>query len=196
MLNEIKTKEGSTEVNTTKDHLSNVGVGNTGADEDGGTIVEVVVGTGKLLPHLENHTKNETVEHAGSIEHGEEGFVGNLLVFLVLLVNFTELNLQDAVVLRDTIELDHSGLGSLNLAPSVVKARSLREHKNADTEDQAPCESDTKSDPPRTGIITVLSTVVDAVGDENTESDEQLIGTAEGVSYLEHFDNALIVDEL
>ena len=66
VLHDVETEEGAEDVDGTEDDLGDEGVLNTNRLEDGGTVVEEVVGTGELLQTLHDHTKEGTVYELAS----------------------------------------------------------------------------------------------------------------------------------
>lgn len=77
-------------------------------------------------------------------------------------------------------------LGGLDL-PAVLAELPpgrLAHHQHADGHDGGGNEADTHGDAPRGGGLDALRTVVDTIGDEDAEGDEQLVGGDEGTTDL------------
>lgn len=150
----------------------------------GGTrtyVVEEVVGTGKLLQRLKNHTQEDTVEHTGSSEELVPLLV--LRLGVELLLDLVQLFDDAVVVLGDTVELGEVATGVVDAAMTVVETRRLGEEEHATTEDKGEEEGQTQSDTPLSGTtLEVLGAQVDEVGEEDTEGDEELVATDDGTT--------------
>ena len=142
VLNNVETTKGGSKVDSSENDLSDERVGDTGTLEDGGTIVEEVVGASELLQSLEDNTQKNTVQHAWG---GDKfvPFLGLLLFSVELRLDFSQLADDDDVVLWDTVETGHSRTGSVNLAVAVVEARAFRKHGHAETKDECEQEGQT-----------------------------------------------------
>jgi hypothetical protein len=62
---------------------------------------------------------------------------------------------------------------------AVIVSGTLGEEGHAHTEDDGPDVSDSQGDAPRSSISALFSSEVDAVGNEDSESDEKLVSTGE-----------------
>lgn len=181
VLNDIETAKGGSEVDGTQDDLGDEAVGDTSTLHDGGTVVEEVVGTGKLLQRLKNHAQEDTVEHARSSEE----LVPLLLLGLgvKLLLDLVQLFDDAVVVLGDTVELGEVATGVVDTAVTVVETRRLGEEEHATTEGKGEEEGQTQSDTPLGGTaLDILGAKVDEVGEEDTEGDEELVATDDGTT--------------
>lgn len=184
VLNNIQARQGHTEVDSAKNDLGDERVAQTDTLEDAGSVVEDEVGTGQLLQRLQSDSKHSTVEHARTSENLVPGSIASVLLLVQLLLHIGHLLSNNAVVGRDTVELRHDVASLLNTTVTVGITRGLGQEESTDTQDQGPGETDTHGDTPRSTGVDVHSTVVDDVGDEDTEGDEQLEGTDHGTTDL------------
>jgi hypothetical protein len=184
VLDNVKTGKGHTEVDSTEDDGGDVGVAQSNTLEDTGSVVEDEVGTSQLLEGLEGNSEDDTVEHAGTSEDLLPGSVtvGELLLKLDLHVGHLLSN--DAVVVGDTVELAHNIASLLGTAVTVGETGGLGKEEGTNTEDKRPGKSNAHGDAPRSIVFESLSAEVDNVGDEDTESDEQLESTDHGTADL------------
>lgn len=183
VLDNVQTREGHTEVDSTEDDLGDVAV-QTNGREDTVTEVEDEVGTGELLQRLQHDTQDGTVEHARAgedlVPRGLAGFV--LLFELVLHVLHL---LRDAAVVRGhTVQLAHDLAGFLEAAVAVGVAGRLGQEQGTDTQDERPGKANTHGDTPRSSRVDGVRAVVDNVRDEDTKRNEQLEGTDHGTTDL------------
>lgn len=145
-------------------------------------IIEEVVGTSQLLQRLQNHTQGDTVQHARS---GDELVPHLLLGFGVeLLLDLLDFLEDDAVVLGDTIELGHGVTSTIDTAVTELETWALREASHATTENESKEEGKTQGNPPLLSAFEMLGSQVNAVGKEDTKSDEQLVATDHGTTDL------------
>lgn len=70
------------------------------------------------------------------------------------------------------------------MAVTVVVPGAFREESHADAENDGPEVGDPHGDAPGSGTVEILSAKVDAIGDEDTQRDEELVCADEGSSYV------------
>lgn len=184
VLDNVQTRQGHTKVNGTQNDLSNEGVAQTNTLEDAGSVVEDEVGTGQLLQRLQSNTKHSTVEHARAGEDLVPGSLSDRLLLIQLLLHIGHLLSDNTVVGGNTVELSHNFAGLLDTAVTVGETRGLGQEEGTNTQNQGPGKTDTHGDTPRGTGVDVDGTVVDDIGDEDTESDEQLESTDHGTTDL------------
>lgn len=152
------------------------------------THVEEVVGTGKLLEHLECHHEERAVE-LPVLEREAVPEAGlDLLLVLKRALHVLELATDHLVVLGlldgDTARPCERLAGLVEAALAREPTGRLGHGEDTDTEDDGPDETDTDEGPPGAGALDVTGADGDTVGNENTESDEQLVcggkGTTDG----------------
>lgn len=184
LLADVQTTEGGEDVDGTEDHGGDVRVGDTDGREDLGSVVEEEVGTGELLQGLQGHTDEDTTEHSRGSEDLEPLGLATGNLSLVLLANLSQLVLDLRVVDRDARDKSQ-GLGGLGLSTTaVLPAGRLAHDQHAGAHDSGGDETDAHGDAPRALGLDGLGAVVDTVGDEDTEGDEQLVGGDESTTGL------------
>lgn len=184
LLADVQTTEGGEDVDGTEDHGGDVRVGDTDGGEDLGSVVEEEVGTGKLLQGLESHADEDTTEHGRGSEDLEPLGLATGNLSLVLLANLSQLVLNLRVVGLNARDKSQ-GLGGIGLSTTaVLPARRFTHGQHAGTHDRGGDETDAHGDAPRALGLDGLGTVVDTVGDEDTEGDEQLVSGDEGTTGL------------
>lgn len=186
VLNHVQTNEGDTKVDTVENDLSDKRV-DLHRLEDGGTVVEEVVGTGKLLEHLQSHTKGDTISHAGSSEHADKLLDGaklDLVFSAELALNFCNLSVDSPVVFRCTVYTANGLLGSLLMSVSEVVSRSLWEEQNTESKDESPDPSQANDDSPtaRVAALVLDGAVVEAGSEPDAHGDEELVSANHGTS--------------
>lgn len=180
VLNDVETTEGSTEVNSTQNDLSDEAVVDTSTSHDGSSVVEEVVGTGELLQRLEDHTQDDTEEHARG---GQELVPFLLLAFSrLLLTNLIQFFQDTVVVFRNAIELGQVTTGIIDTAMTEVKTRRFGEEEHTTTQGQGKDKGQAQGDTPLSGVFDMLGTQVEEVGQEDTKSDKQLVATDNGTT--------------
>lgn len=151
VLDQIQTDEGDTEVDTVEDHLCHVAVVDAHATENGGTIVEKVVGAGQLLEHLQDDAEQEAIGHTRGAEHGDilaNGPVLDLIVGLELGFDLLEFGVHGIVVGRGTENTDHRLAGLVDAAATVVVSRRFGEEEDSDTQNCGKNPADADDDAP------------------------------------------------
>lgn len=203
ILDHIETTKGSSEVDRAENNLGDEAVIEPGTLHDGGSlrtlvhvfrdgrqkrgdrktyVVEKVVGACQLLQGLQNHTQNDTVEHARS---SNELMPLLLLRFrLELILNLIHLLDDAVVVLGDAVELGQVGAGSFGITLAVVVTRRFGEAKHTTTQGDGEEEGQAQGDTPLAGVGEGFGTQVDAVGQEDTEGDEQLVAANNGTTNM------------
>jgi hypothetical protein len=176
VLDHVQAQEGGAEVDAAQDHLRHVAVLDPGALKDGGAVVEEVVGAGQLLEGLQDDTDHETILHARGAQHHEPGDPAARHFLFVFLLNLVKLQLQGPVVLRDAVDLGERRDGLVDFSVSVVPTGTLGEEGHAPAEDDGPEVRDAHGDAPGAGVGAGLGAEIDAVGDEDAQRDEELVG--------------------
>lgn len=150
--NNVKTTESADNVDGTENDLGDVGVAETSSLENGCTVVEEEVGTGKLLTSLESHPENSTVGHTGTSEAlvplGADS--GSLLVKLD--TNVVDLVADFLVFGVDTGVAGNDVAGLVLTTGAVGETGRLGEEEDTDTEDEGPEERDTVGDSPLSAV--------------------------------------------
>lgn len=178
-LHNPQSHKGHAKVDSAHDDLGDIAVAETGGGEDGVTVVEDEVGAGELLQGLDANSKQGTPEHGGTSENFVPGRgAGGLLLFEFFL-HFLQLRDDLSVVGGDTGKLAHDFAGLVSLALTIQETGGFRKEHDSEGEKKRPSETDAHGDTPGSGRVDSLSTEVDNVGNEDTESDEQLEGTEE-----------------
>lgn len=186
MLNHVQTDEGDAKVDTVEDDLGNKRV-DLHRLEDGRAVVEEVVGASELLEHLKGHTKSNTISHAGSLEHGNELLdraILDLVFTAQLALDFDNLSVHCPVVFRGTIHSADCLFGPLLFPVSEIESRSFREGQDTDTKADGPNPTETNNNTPATRVVSLVldSAVVEAGGQPDSHSDEELVGANHGTT--------------
>ena len=180
VLDDVETTESGTEVDGTQNDLSDKAVVDTSTSHDGSSVVEEVVGTGELLQRLQDHTQDDTEEHARG---GQELVPFLLLAFSgLLLTDLIEFFQDTVVVLRNTVELGQVATGLINTTLTEVETRRFGEEQHATTQGQSKDKGQAQGDTPLSGVLDMLGTQVEEVGQEDTKGDKQLVATDNGTT--------------
>ena len=178
VLDHVQTAKGGDEVDGAEDDRGDEAVGEPGALEDGGTVVEEVVGAGELLQALQEHAEGNPVEHARAGQKLVPHLHTRLGVELLLdLVEFLD---DHAVVLGHPVQLGHGAPGTVDLAVAILEARGFGEEGHAAAQDQGENDGQTKGDAPLGGAVQALGSQVDQVGNEDPQRHEQLVAADHG----------------
>jgi hypothetical protein len=141
-------------------------------------VLTYVVGTSELLTGLENHTKESAVQHAGTGEDLVPGVVTTGTLGLKLLLNLTDLAVDECAVRVDTVEAGHVHAGLLVATLAVGKTGGLGQEQDSATEDDSPESRQAVGNAPLRVVGVILRcAVVDHVGSPDTEGDQQLVRT-------------------
>lgn len=180
VLDDVETTESGTEVDSTQDDLSDEAVVDTSTSHDGSSVVEEVVGTGELLQRLEDHTQDDTEEHA----RGGQEFVPFLLLAFsrLLLTDLIQFFQDTIVVLRNTIEFGQVTTGFVDTALTEVETRRFGEEEHTTTQGQSKDKSQAQGDTPLSSVLDMLGTQVEEVGQEDTKGDKQLVAADDGTT--------------
>lgn len=180
VLNNVETTESGTKVDSAENDLSDKAVGNTSTLHDGSSVVEEVVGTGQLLQGLEDHSQDNTEEHA----RGGQKLVPLLILGfgLLLLLDLIQFFHDAVVVLGDTIESGQGEAGLVDATTTVVKTRRLGEEEHTTTKGKSKDEGQAQGDTPLAGVVESFGTQIEEVGQEDTEGDEELVATDNGTT--------------
>lgn len=151
VLHDVETDEGGAKIDGVENDLRDEGVDVDGG-EDGGSVVEEVVGTSELLGHLEQASKDNTVSHARCLEHANElgdGAALDLRLGTQLALDLLQLSEDGIVVLGGAIDAAEGSLGLFDFAHAVVESRGLGESEDANAEDDGPQPTEADDDSPR-----------------------------------------------
>lgn len=162
--------------------------------EENGSEVEDEVDTSQLLHHLEDYAEDSAADVGGALEDGAVEAVGPALevgglrddLHLVLVVgdDLGELVL-DVVGVNWLATNGCEGLGGeLELALLDEETGRLGQEEETSREDDGPQELHGDGDTVRSGIIAVLGGVDNAVGEEDTDGDAELVTGHEGTADL------------
>lgn len=175
LLTNVQTTESGADVDGAENHGGDVRVGDTDSVKDLSAVVEEEVGTRQLLQGLQGHTDKDTTEHGRSSEDLVPLLLAASLLGLQVLADVTEGVLDLGVLLRDPGD-KRQGLGSLrNATAAELPAGGLAHDKHTHGHDGRSNKADTHGDAPGRRRLDALGAVVDAVGDEDAKSDEQLV---------------------
>lgn len=180
MLNEVETEESRSDVDTTENHGGDERVLDTHTGENGGTIVEEVVGTGKLLQHLETHGKSNTVSHTWASEDLVPGVV--TLSGDNVLIDLGSLEGNSAVIDWNSVETGHGLKSASVLASADIETWRLWHEDHSDDENDTPEPSDGHWNAVGAGVLAGLGSKVDCRGGEDTDGDEQLVRADDGTT--------------
>ena len=180
MLNEVETKESRSDVDTTENHGSDERVLDADTGENGRTVVEEVVGTGKLLQHLETHCKSNAVSHTWAGEDLVPGVV--TLSGDNVLIDLGSLEGNSAVVDWNSVETGHGLESASVLASADIETRRLWHEDHPDDENDTPEPSDGHWNAVGAGVLAGLGSEVDGRGGEDTDGDEQLVRADDGTT--------------
>ncbi len=186
MLDQVQTDEGNAEVDAVQDHLRDEGT-DLHRLENGGAVVEEVIGAGQLLEHLQHDSEPYAVAHTWCSAHDHElrDRIALGLDFCPELVpDLFHLHVDTVVVSRRAIDLHQSLFCLFNSSVSIVKPWRLREEQDADSEHNGPDPAETDDDAPRrrTGSLVGIGSVVEACCQEDSQGDEQLVSTHQSSS--------------
>lgn len=184
LLADIQTAESGGDVDGTQDHGSNVGVGDTDGIEDLGSVVEEEVGASQLLQGLQSHADEDTTEHSRGSEDLVPLLLATGLLSLEVLTDVTEGILHFGVLLRNLRDESESLGGLDGTTTAELPTGRLAHDKHTHSHDGGRNEADTHGDAPGSRRLDALRAVVHAVGDKDTESNEQLVGRNEGTANL------------
>lgn len=175
-LHNIRPWNGHGKIDATENHRSLERIIQTGCRENSCAIVEEEVGAGQLLKRLHANAEQSAVHHAWA---GEDFiprvFSTTSVLGIELGLDFTDLAINFPVVLRHAVRLCNGGSRARDFALAVLPSRRLAEEHDADRHDDRPDVSDTHGNSPGRGVVVCFGPVVDAVGDEDTKSDEELV---------------------
>jgi hypothetical protein len=172
----VHTGDGHGEVDATENHRGLERVIQTGCGEDSRAVVEEEVGTSQLLKRLHADTEKCTVHHARAGEDLVPGVFSTTGVLGIQLgFDLADFTVNFPVVLGHAVGLCDGGSRALNLSLAVLPTGRLAEEHDADRHYDRPDETDAHGDSPGRWVCVAFGSVVDAVGDEDTESNEELV---------------------
>jgi len=178
------TGDSTDDIDNVGDDGNDEGVGDTRSLEEGGTVVEDEVDTGKLLPSLKEDSSpsSETVSSLSTSEAVNVRGLAKSELSLeghgdveALLVNFSRVGGSGCQ--------SRESLSSLEVSALQEKvSRRLRKEEHATSKDRGPSELDGNGDSPGRVVVSVLSRLVDDSGEEETDGDGPLVKTDDGSS--------------
>lgn len=164
-----------------------------GLEEDG-TEVEDEVHTSQLLEHLESDTEDGAANVGGTVADVTLEAVGpssnvvglwdNLHLVLVVGNDLSELILDVVGVLLLAADGGESLSGLLELSLLDEETWRLWKEEETDGENDSPKELDADWDSVRSSIVAVLGGVDDAVGEQDTDGNAELVTSDEGTANL------------
>ncbi|KAH3661934.1 hypothetical protein OGAPHI_006113 [Ogataea philodendri] len=176
-VNGDERNKGGGEVDDTQHNGGLERVGQSDRLEDGGTVVEEVVVSGKLLQRLQNHTNHQPVEDLWFSGEQLSPGSGTSSSF-----NFNRVEDNGGLVLDELgvdVHFVDDGDRSLGVLDSVLLhqiTRRFRHEGHTEDHEQSPCETQTVWNSPLSGVIVgVVGTVGCAVSQEDTGGDHQLV---------------------
>ena len=162
--------------------------------EEDGTEVEDEVDTSQLLEHLESNTEDSAANVGGTVADVTLEAVGpssdvvglwdNLHLVLVVGNDLSELILDVVGVLLLAADGGESLSGLLELSLLYEETWRLWKEEETDGENDSPKELDGDWDSVGSGIITVLGGVDDAVGEQDTDGNAELVTGDESTADL------------
>jgi hypothetical protein len=150
VLNDIQTNKRNQKVNRVQNYLRLVAVDRHRL-KDGSAVVKEVVRTGKLLKHLERHSDENTISHAGRFPHVHEFLDGALLDVTLgaeLGLNFFHLSMDRPMVWRRAVYFAESFTRTVDFAIAVVKTGRVRKKQNSNAENKSKNPADADDDAP------------------------------------------------
>ena len=176
LLDNVETRESHTEVDGAEDDGRDVRVRDAHRIKDRGAIVEVVVGSGKLLKCLQCDSKQRAIQHSWPSEDLIPWMRAAACAFgLELSLDLADLGLYMRMFLWHTIAECDRVTRTVDLAAAILPSRRLLHKQDANNHQERPDEADAHWELPRTRISCGFGAKVDAVCDEDAERDEQLI---------------------
>lgn len=164
-LNNPQRNQSSANVDGTENDRGNVRVRQAGGLEDGGAVVEEIVGARELLASLKNHTEKGAVEHTRAGEDLVPGVIAASGLSLLLVLNVLNLAVDELVIGGNTVQTSHDVAGLLNVALAVEPARRLGHEQDRATEEDGPEGGETVGNAPLGAVVVgILSTVGDLFG--------------------------------
>lgn len=164
-----------------------------GGEEDGSE-VEDEVDTSELLHHLEDYAEDCAANVGGALGDGtveavgpslEVGGLGNDIHLVLVVGNDLSKFILDVVGVNWLSTDGGKGLGgSLELALLDEETGGLWQEEETSREDDGPQELHSDGDTVRSSVITVLGGVDNAVGQQNTDGDAELVTGHEGTADL------------
>lgn len=153
--------------------------------EEGGTEVEDEVDTGPLLHHLKGSTEDSSAEVGTRVAETSLEAVGPGAEVtglrnhrhLVLMVgnDLSEFLLDVFTTLWFTSETSKVDGGPVEITLLDEISWGFREEEETTTQDQSPCDLQSDRDSVRTGIETVLRSIIDARCEKKTNGDAKLV---------------------
>jgi hypothetical protein len=192
-LNGVERDGSRADVDEGEDQGDQEGVADgTGRGEERSRVVEDEVDTSPLLHHLHGGTEDSLAQVGVRLPDGAAEAVGPALVpaaggddgALVFLVgnNLGKLGLDVLAVGGLTTESGERGAGLFDATALDEVSRGVGKACNTDSKDNTPGELDADGNAVLAAVTTVLDSVVDAGGDEETESDGKLVASNEGAT--------------
>ena len=186
VLDDVEPDEGDEEVDGVEDDLRHEAVDLDGA-EDGGAVVEEVVGARELLEHLERDAERDAARHLGRGEHGGElahGAELDRVLGAQLGLDLLELRVDGPVVRPGAVHFTYGVGGAVGAAVAEVEARRLGEGQDAQAQDQRPHPAQADDDAPAGRVAAVVrdGAVVEGGGEEDAHGDEELVRAHHGAA--------------
>lgn len=146
-----------------------------------------IIGASELLEHLQDHTQGNAICHPRRTEHvnilsHRPGF--DLALSAKFGFDLLKLSVDSIVVSRGAEDLHHRLLCLLRPTHAIVVARGIWEEKDASTENSSEYPANGDDDTPGAGVaaLVLIGAEVEAGREEDTESDEELVGGNQGAA--------------
>jgi hypothetical protein len=193
LLNGVERDGSGADVDEGEDQGDQEGVADgTGRGEEGGGVVEDEVDTSPLLHHLHGGTEDGLAQVGVGLPDGAAEAVGPALCpaagrddgALVFLVgnDLGKLSLDVLAVGGLTTQLGERGASLFDATALDEVSRGVGKACDTDGEDDTPGELDADGNAVLAAVTTVLDSVVDASGNEETEGDGELVTSNEGAT--------------
>ena len=181
LLDEVETGDGGGDVDAGGNHADDKGVLDTRVLEEGCSVVEDEVDTGKLLERLKQATSQQALAEVATEAVEVRGLAERHFV-LVVGSDLSEL-LDEGGVLDIKAAEGGERLGSLFRATLLDEpAGSLGKPDAADKENNSPSKLDGNGDAVRARIGSVLGGVVDNGSEKQTDGNGKLVATNNGTT--------------
>lgn len=145
------------------------------------SVVEEIVGTRKLLEHLQHDAQQNPVRHPRGLEHAHhlaDGVrLGRLLLGAHLALQLFHLHKDGIMIIRCTIHARQRPLRVVDPPLTIYVSGRLAEGPDPEAQDERPQPTQTDDDAPRGGAagLVGVGAVVEARGEKDAQGDEELV---------------------
>jgi hypothetical protein len=183
LLDNVEAGERHAEVHGAQDDRSNVWVRDSNRVEDRGPVVEVVVCASKLLQCLKRDGEKCTVQHARTSEDlVPRVMVTSCVLSLEFLLNLADFCLHVRVILGDSIAECEGVARTLDLSIAVLPTWRFLHEQDTNDHQERPDEANAHGDLPCARTPVDFRAEVDAIRDEDSKRDEQLVARHKGAT--------------